>query len=449
MIWLTMAALCMAGSVSVMKAILPDADGYVACRYNGDGPSFEMVKTLRANMAESAEDKKADGTVTAWAQEQKARVTCKELLSSVEADVLWVDGAARQIWPWKEAGGSLPVFDTARVCAVDAKTARLLFGSTDILGQKVEISGITYEVVCVFELPGGISSWAADPGNGLILCPAAALAEPPPVQAVDFDIMPRDTKTPKEWTDAWLNDSRVPQPAWIDAISQRHRLLTLVAECGPILLALFILWDLGRAVLGLLRGTASEAKTCWSDRSLPASRGWRIWALGLAGASLLGLLAMWAASLARISLDVPPDYLPTRWSDLSFWPTLAREAAEEYAARRMTGALRPDMVYTHLCNLSAAFSLVAVPLLGLARHDLRCACAGGSPPRMGITFFCGIASVPLALWCVQQMGFPPAAPYGMFPLTVIFIAVVQFVEGYPPAKLLTTYIHKNQEEVLL
>lgn len=449
-IWLTMAALCVAGGAGAMEAGLSATQGRVACRYDGDGPSLEGIKILRDSMAGSAKDGKAEGAVTAWAQVSNTELTAKELGSTLEVDALWIDGDSRQIWSWNVIRGSLPVFGTARVCALDGKSARKLFGSSDIVGQQVEIDGVSYTVACVFELPEGLTAWGADPGNGLALCPAAALAEPAPFQALDFDVIPQDAQTPKEWVEAWLNESRTPQPIWMDALWQQHRLLALAAQCAPTVLLFSILWTLGKAGLGLLRSTAREARVCWSDRSLPVERGWRIWAFGLAFAGALGVLAAWAVSLAQISLDVPPDYLPTRWSDLSFWGTLARESAQEQAARQMLGALRPDMLRARLYDLSLGFSLASIPILGLARHHLRQS-ASSRPSWLRITgiFLCGAISLPLALWCVRALGLPAALPKGWFPLTMVFIAVAQLAEGYPPAKLLTTYISQNQKEVSL
>jgi len=442
LVWLALAALCMAGGISVKNAALPDTLGRVACRYGGDGPSFEAVKTLREKMADSALDGKAEGMVTAWAQEQKAQITNAKLNASTVADVLWVDGATRLIWPWKEVQGSLPVLGNARDCAIDAQTACYLFGSTDVLGLKLEVNEVEYEIACVFELPDGLAAWTADPGYGLLLCPAAPLADPPPLQALDFTVFPRDAQQPKEWITAWLNSSAMPQPLWADALWQRQSLLSLAAACGPCLLALFILWALGKAIWRLIQATAGEATACLRNRSLPASRGFQVWVIGLVGAGLLGALVYLAASLAGFSPNIPPDYLPSRWSDLSFWPTLLSDAANGYAARRMTGALRPDMVYAHLCRLSALLSLFSVPLLGLARVRLRRLSPGQSWRKVA-ALLCGMAMVPLALWSVRRMGFPPAAPTGLLPLVVLFIAVALFVEGYPPAEQLIIYLHKE------
>lgn len=441
-ICLAMAALCVAGGAGAMEAALSATQGRVACRYDGDGPSLEELKILRDSITGSEKDGKAEGVVTAWTQTSNTELAVDGLGSALEVDALWIDGEAWRIWSWDVVRGALPVFGTERVCALDGKSARKLFGSSDILGQQVEIDGVSYTVACVFELPDGLAAWGADPGNGLALCPAAALAEPPLFQALDFDVIPQDAQTPKEWVEAWLNESRTPQPVWTDALWQQRRLLALAAQCAPIMLLFFILWTLGKAGFRLLRSANREARICWSDRSLPVARGWRIWALGLAGAGALGILAVWAASLVPISLDVPPDYLPTRWSDLSFWGTLARESAQEQAARQMLGALRSDMLRSRSYDLSMGFSLAALPFLGLARHHLRDS-AGASWLRMSVVFLCGALSLPLALWCAQALGLPAALPKGWFPLTMVFIAVAQLAERYP--KLLTTYIHQNKE----
>jgi len=439
------ALFCMVGSQSAMRAALPDVSNQVACRFDGGeaSPSFSMVEMLRARMGDSAADGLAEGQVAAWVQISGTQAACDETSGSVAVDALWIDGPARFIWDWRALAGSLPDFGSARVCALDTGTALRLFGSTDVIGQTVEVGGVRLTVACVFELPRGLAVLGADTGSGLALCPAQALENPPTIQGLDFAVVSFDAQPADEWASAWLSAADISSPALTDVRAEQETMLKLAMQIPPIALALLLLCPLITAAVGLLRATARRCAAHWGDRLAPASRGWRTLGVGLVGTALLLALSALALTLPRIHVTVPPSYLPTRWSDLSFWPTLITQHGQESAQRLMFGALRPDMVRNHWIALSAGLSLAAAPLLWLAWRAFRQAAQPDTPlSRLLWPALAACAAAILALSAVGMLGWPPTAPPGLIALSVSLCVIPPLLLAHPPAKLLK--IHKEE-----
>jgi len=440
--WLAAAMLCLAGGQSAARAALPGAENRVACRFGAGGksPDFSVVETLRARMGDSAADGRAQGEVTAWAQASGVEAACKETGGSVSVEALWIDGPSRLIWDWRAAGGSLPDFGSARVCALDAGTALRLFGSLDVAGQRVEVGGARLTVACVFELPQGLTVWGADPGAGLVLCPVQALDDPPAVNALDFSVVSRDGQSAGEWASAWLSAAGIDSPASTDARAEQSQMLALATQAPSAALALLIACPLIAAAAALVRAAAKGCTAQWADRLAPVSRGWRTLGAGLAGAALLLALAALAAALPRIAIHVPPSYLPTRWSDLSFWPELAAGFGEQSARRAMLPALRPDMVRDHWIALSAGLSLAAAPLFWLAWRAFRQAARPDAPvSRLLWPAVAACSAALLAQLAVGALGWPPAGPPGLAALAVLLCVVPPLLLAYPPAELLRKY----------
>jgi len=444
-LWLTVALFCAVGGQSALRAALPDASNQVACRFEGGeaAPGFSVVNTLRVRMGDSAADGLAQAQVAAWAQVSGVQAMVVETGGSVLADALWIDGPARLIWDWRAMAGSLPDFGSARICALDTGTALRLFGSTDVIGQMVEVGGERLTVACVFELPQGLGVLGADTGSGLVLCPAQALANPPPIHGLDFSVLSFDAQPIDEWVSFWLSAAGISSPAYSDVRSQQETMLVLAAQVPSIMLALLILCPLMVAAVGLIRATAKRCAAQWGDRLAPASQGWRTLGAGLAGVSLLLALAALALFLPRIHIHVPPSYLPTRWSNVNFWPTLITQHGQESARRLMFGALRPDMVRNHWITLSAGLSLAAAPLLWLAWRAFGQAAQPGTPILALLwPALAACASAVLALQAAEWLGWPPSAPPALAVLAVSLSVIPPLLLAHPPAELLK--IHKEE-----
>ncbi len=428
---------CMLAGQGALQAALPNAASQVSVRFDDEAPDFSTLVLLRKQIARSAHEGRAKGTVTAWVQIGNTQVTCEETGGSVAVDGLWVDGNSAQIWDWRVLCGALPAFDTDPLCALDASTALNVMGSMDILGQKIDVDGRALIVACVFELPQGPTVLGADTGSGLVLCPASTLPDPLAIAAMDFFVMPNDDKSPAEWTSDWLGAASMPAPAYTEAHAEQRRLLLLVAQVPTLVVLLLTVLPLLFAAGSLGKASLSKGASSLRGRTTLALPGWQRLVLGLICSAGLLALAIFAATLPHITIDVPPSYIPTRWSDLSFWSDLVEREAQTYAQRTMLSALRPDMVRNQWISLSAGLSLACTPLFCLARHMLRQVGQPGEKLwRLLWPSLFACAALWMGMWSVQLLGWPPVAP-SLPPLSIVlFTALPPLLRAFPPVALL-------------
>jgi hypothetical protein len=435
LLWLMAAILCITAGAGLKPYALPSAQGRIQYRFANEAPSFSDLEAVKKQMAKTSQEGSAQGSLTAWSQTSRSEARCDQTGASLTVDVLWIDGPASGIWPWQAVCGSLPVMSSEKICALDVQSANLLFGSTNILGQKIEVDGVSLTVACVYKAVDGIGAWGTDNGRGLLLCPAQALSSPPAIQAMDFTVFPKDGQSASEWAESWLGAGGMSAPAQV--MSEPERLLASATAFAMLVLILCIVLPLIKAALSLFHLGASRCQAVFADRQAPRRLGWRQLSLySMAAIALLGL-AWFLAALPRMTFDIPPSYLPTRWSDLTFWQTLASKLAQQNADHAMAGVLRPDLVREHLMNLSGILSLAAAVFVLFSFHALgKSAKANPSPIITAGLLLAAIAFVPLSMLAVRQLGFSPIVPRGLIVLCPIFVAVSQ-LSVFKTGKLLT------------
>lgn len=331
-----------------------------------DKPDFDVLDGLRDAMEASG----VSGTVAAYVQTVSDAVQTEDGIAKTQVDTLWVDGYAGLVMDAHMLAGLLPVFAGQSDCALDAATALTLFGSTDIVGQKITLNDLELTVCGVFMLPEGLPAWGASPGRGIALCPAALLEEDPGVDAFAFALPPEGEKSPKEQSEQWMRDAGISVPSQRIDKAERHALYTLWGEAFALLAALWTAWTLLRVAAQLLMTGIGRFRRAALNPLASARIGLRALLTGLSG----GVAALGAAAAIvlwpPLAFHVPPSYLPTRWSDLSFWPKLLAARGEAAAQRAMEIALRPELLEQALLRWVPWLGCLALVLGCLALHTI-------------------------------------------------------------------------------
>lgn len=371
-LWGALALAVAVGSIALATRLIALAD--TAARadityHTADGddkPGFDTLDGLR----DAIEASNVPGTVAAYAQTVSRAIQTEDGVAKTKVDALWVDGYAGLFMDAHMLAGLLPVFAGQSDCALDAATALTLFGSTDIVGQKVTVDDLELTVCGVFTLPEGLLAWGASPGRGIALCPAALMEEDPGVDALAFTVPSGGEKDPKEQSEQWMGDAGISVPSQRTDKAERHALYTLWGEAFALLAALWTAWTLVRVAVQLLMTGIGRFRRIALDPLASSRLGLRALLLGLAG----GVAALGAAAAIvlwpPLAFHVPPSYLPTRWSDLSFWPKLLASRGEAAAQRAMEVALRPELLEQALLRWVPWLGCLALVLGCLALHTI-------------------------------------------------------------------------------
>ncbi len=434
-LWLMLASLCWAGSAGAFASLkLSEATDVISYRDPSGTTSFGSVSHLRAVMRGDFGGEATNATVTAWTQTLSSSVSVKELASSASVDILWFDGSASSVWDLPIVSGMMPGAGETTGCAVDYRTALKLYGSTNIIGKPVTVGGREYAIRAVFRLPEGIGALGSDTGRGLIYCPAASGADSLRITAYEFFVPAGGAVEAGEATRGWLTSAGMRAPSTVYRRSEERQLLRLLVQLPGLLLMLFAAFELVRAGFGLGRASLRFARESLKNLLLSARVGWTIAAAGLAGVAAAGALIAMVLGVMPVNLHVPPSYIPTQWSDLSFWPGLVTAASKDYALRQFAVAFRPDITRDAMTAWATVLGVLAVAALLPARRALKQSVTRGKlPPYFLPCVLAVCAAPPLAVMLVRWLGWTPDTVMGMSSLPVMFVLSFVMLRAYPPA----------------
>lgn len=362
---LAMAVTCILGAKWLLGLADTSARADVTYYATENTPDFDALDALREAIGD------APGSVTAYAQKTDVAISTKDGIGTSKVDALWMDGFTGLALDARVLYGSLPVLHQQSDCALDADTARSLFGSADIVGQRVVVGEVELTVCAVFELPRGrFLDWGANPGRGIALCPAALAPKDTKIDALAFSAPPSGEKSSQELCKAWMDEAGITTPGRKVMRADRHALYGLWGQAFALLTAGWTAWVLARvaAIWG-----AGAVRCWWRARADPlrtAREGQRALFWGLLGCAVALGGAVAAMTLPKLTLDVPPSYLPTRWSDLGFWSSLLKKTSQAAAQRAMEGTLRPALVTQALLRWIPWLGAAALALLCAALHRI-------------------------------------------------------------------------------
>lgn len=204
------------------------------------------------------------------------------------ARCIWYSGQGSLVWPARFINGGYPGAEDAYGAAISAKTAWELWGSTDVIGQTVEINGVTFTIRGVFEgeealLLGALPDNAPPQGwQGVELSPNS-----------EFTGMGNTT----DLADSFARASGLGTP---DALVNGETLTGLAKLTSRLPLIVFLAGG-----LALLLGSTSIFKQ-----------------KGRRELVFFALLLGFALLLPTLIELLPSTLIPSRWSDFSFWSTL-------------------------------------------------------------------------------------------------------------------------------
>ncbi|GHU73680.1 hypothetical protein AGMMS49992_13060 [Clostridia bacterium] len=383
--------------------------GRVSFRPSSGSFNLSTLKSLREAIAD---DTSNAGKVTGWAETLSAAVSVSATAASSTVDTLWVNGDASLVWNMPLVSGNYPVADDAEGIAIDSKSALSLFGSTDIIGRTVTVGGVDLVVRGVFGIPEGLNSLGVDPGRGLAV---RAAADDTALTSLEFLVQSSGSDT-SAVAKAWMQSAGVSTSGTFDSHNDTRVFARLMELLPALLLALFILLEILRALRLLWSAELNDWHALKSNHTMPDRAAWSLmgyWALGLV-VLVGGALAVWL--MLPPFAGLPASYLPTAWSDFSFWPDLITSKLQSAAQWAMQGVTRPDRAYRLTSWWCMGLIAAAAACLIHSRSLMIRSAAYESKPVLEPTMWGALAvaaSMPLGLWAARfarwEASVPPAA----------------------------------------
>lgn len=268
--------------------------------------------------------------VSAWTRsEQPITITNDTLKTSVRVRRIAVYGNMRDVCPMEILYGGFPPMIDEAGCVIDVDTAWSLFHHTDVIGAHVHIGGTSYIV------------------RGI-------------VRAKEAMIHLRDENA--EYENLEFTCSNMDEAGSIvTTFLYRFGLAdnyTIVENgfYGKLAAGLSGLpgWIIAAVILFAL------LKQAWKRRSIPL----QLIFLGIALVSLFYLLA-W---LLELQLDWPDRFLPTRWSDFTFWQELFKAQTDYFERLSFLQPMPKDMQwFSAVRRLFLFLSISCLTIVNLLR----------------------------------------------------------------------------------
>lgn len=335
----------------------------VSFRSTGEGFSASDMDALRDVMAENN-----GGDVVGWAQALSSSISAEETSGSDSVDVLWVDGNASLLWNLRCVNGDLPALGDDEGCAIDQETALTIFGSLQVIGKTVSVGGQELIVRGIYEKPKGLTTLGVDPGRGIAICSYAAAPEDVTLSSLEFRVLGDGSKVDTDQAQDWMRSASLSTSGTFDDHREERIMLQILITCPAYLLFLFFFIEIFGAAKRIAQSALSIRQTLRDSHVAPASQTVLVClSFGIALALLLGV--GYAVTLFVPPMrSIPPSYLPTKWSDFSFWSTLIESGLQDKAKQALTVSLRPDMIWRNITNWCVWLSVLSIAALWKARN---------------------------------------------------------------------------------
>lgn len=433
MLWLSLAVLLfVAGMGALEMRTYLFGDVHVRNRLQGTQATSDDLTKLRDEMAENP-----SGSVAGYAQALSSTIACDITSASTNADVLYVDGDASLIWNVDSTRGALPVFSGGADCALEEQTALLLFGSLDVIGEPVDIGGREMTVRGVFRLPEGLPNLGTNPGRGLAFADFSEAPTGTSIGRLCFAVHSSGALSAEEKVREWMNAVSL-STGDLEADVDLPKLLTFLTSLPAYLLLMMIAISLLLCLSRKAGQTIVQVRALRIDPFTTPRDTVRVLWRFLLSAGLMGAMIACALYLSPGLPSVPPSYLPTRWSDFSFYTDKFDTAMENIALRAFTVSVRPDLPRLSLTRFAMFLPLASLFALLRAGILLLRGMRGITAFRLSV---CGVISLllpPASLLITSLLGLLPTATVGLSLLPALFVLTLAYTQnartadGLPP-----------------
>jgi hypothetical protein len=234
--------------------------------------------------------------------------------------------------------------------------------------------------------------------------PASALMEDekeeaPAAEGIDIlfqEGYPGDTGAA---ADGWFSKAGVTAPDRMENRTQTKALFSFIASLPRLLMLVLAAVILAKESVRRARAASARAAALRENRITGSGPLFGTIFRAYSGASLFALFALGFLLLAGTGARLPPAFIPSRWSDLGFWPGLLQRFLSDAAERALRGAARRELVTGNLSALACLTAILALPAVWFSCRAYR---------QSAYTAH-GVMALGACLWTPAAILFAPAA----------------------------------------
>ncbi len=246
-----------------------------------------------------------------WGRQEDVPVANENLSRQAKADVVFLCGNPELLF----ADSRIPAQEDTEGCLIDEKTAWELFGSTQVAGKEVTCQKKSYTIRKVIA--------GEEPFIAVQVSSQSGAGQKKAAQEAEMDVPAAPAGSSGEQENRMNRmEVRLPEDTSVEDLQ-----LVCMSRYGfsPEVLDMELLAGMGGACLLLAPVTfciffgGYLYRLCRNQESVPGKAG--------AAGACLGLAVLLLAFLKH-QVHIPDAYIPTRWSEFSFWSNLWKDKTE-------------------------------------------------------------------------------------------------------------------------
>lgn len=220
--------------------------------------------------------------ISAWNRLEEQTTTNKELGISYKTQLIEVYGDIRQVYPMKLTKGNLLTPEDYEGCMVDQEVAYKLFGTVDPVGNTITYKNKQYYIRGIIKSPESVFFIRINDKKHTYN---------------NIELVYEDKENGQELANAFMTQNNLAGSYTVIDGSFYAGILDRLYKVPAWFLGFYMLYQI--------------LKVIWKRRTLPL----QVFVL------LLGFLSVWMVLkwLLEFQIYIPERFIPTKWSDFSFW----------------------------------------------------------------------------------------------------------------------------------
>lgn len=331
---------------------------YVRCNFNSVSVRMHSSDMLtKQDILIALENEKIKGTedtpvITAWKQADGQKLEYEELATAANLSVIEFWGDVTQVMPIKLVRGSIMTKEDETGCMIDENTAYRLFRTNDAVGRRLTYQGKSY---CI---------------RGVIKAREEVLIIPVTDDKNSYsnlEFVYSSKESGKKNVSDFMEENGLADDYTIVEGCFYAQLLQLASGLPLWLLGLFLLYQFvitGKKFRVWFSQRINQRKynTKKRKKSMMCPEIKNL----LEKTGLFFIFAITVLLFTRLMsgfiFPIPERYIPTRWSDFSFWIKLVKEMRKQLAALEYLAPATKDILLFHAVKRCVVSSLITSAL---------------------------------------------------------------------------------------
>lgn len=330
---------------------------YVRSNYNSVSVRMQETTVTKQDIITALDNEHIKGTedipvITAWKQVDEQDFECPELATTAKLSVIEFWGDAAQVMPITLVKGNMITSEDQTGCMLDENTAYRLFRTRGVIGRTLTYQNKSYCIRSIMKAK-----------EEVLILPITDDSN----TYSNLEFVYDNKEEGEQYVRAFLQQNGLGDNYTIVEGCFYARLIPMTLAFPLWLLGFFLLSQLvgkGRIRIEQLQMSKRKIEGEGVQKKIPV-RFLRIKKLlGNIGVSLILVIAvlLFLRLMTKFMLPIPERYIPTKWSDFSFWVKRWEELREQLHALEYLSPVTKDIILFQAIWRCALFSLITSAL---------------------------------------------------------------------------------------